>query len=135
MANSWEYDLAKMFTDRDNPTVTPLGACIGAVTSLNPPQVTLQDGNFVIQGEQLYICYHLLERDTDYDNMSLSGDLNHQCSHPCTGSYNASASGHIKLKEVWKVGDLVLVIPSQSEQQFFVVDVIRKINGCNNHAE
>ena len=130
---AWEYELGAMFKDRDNPTNTPIGACIGKVTSLNPPQITIQNGNYIIDGKQLYICNQLLERDTTYKNHSSSGSISIDC-HPCNGNFTSNSTGSIHLDAVWQVGDLVLVIPSQSEQQFFVVDVLRKVDGCNEHA-
>lgn len=130
--NGWDYALAEQFKSRDNPK-TKMGAMLGKVVSTNPPVITIQDGKYTIKGEQLYVAYHLLERASKYSNMSQSGNISINC-HPCKGSYTASCSGNITLEEVWKVGDLVLVIPSETEQQFFVVDVVRKIKGCNNQA-
>lgn len=129
----WEYDLAEQFKSRDNPK-TKMGPMLGKVVSTNPPVVTIQDGKYTIQGEQLYIAYHLLERKSAYTNMSQSGNISINC-HPCQGSYTASCSGDIQLEEVWKVGDLVLVIPTESEQQFIVVDVVRQLKGCNAQAK
>lgn len=131
-SNGWDYQLAEQFKKRDNPT-TKMGAMLGKVISTSPPVVTIQDGKYTIKGEQLYIAYHLLERTSKYSNMSQSGNIKIDC-HPCQGSYTASCSGNITLEEVWKAGDLVLVIPSESEQQFFVVDVVRQIKGCNSQA-
>nr|DAH73256.1 MAG TPA: Protein of unknown function (DUF2577) [Caudoviricetes sp.] len=131
--SSWEYDLAQQFKSRDNPK-TKMGAMLGKVVSTNPAVVTIQDGKYTIQGEQLYVAYHLLERKSAYTNMTQSGNISISC-HPCQGSYNASCSGDIQLEEVWKVGDLVLVIPSESEQQFFIVDVVRQLKGANNQAK
>lgn len=130
--SSWDFELANQFKQRDNPK-TKMGAMLGKVVSTSPPVVTIQDGKYTIKGEQLYIAYHLLERQSNYTSMSQSGNINIDC-HPCKGSYTASCSGAITLNEVWKAGDLVLVIPSQSEQQFFVVDVVRKLQGCNEQA-
>lgn len=128
----WDYNLADMFKQRDNPK-TKMGAMLGKVVSTSPPVVTIQDGKYTIKGEQLYVAYHLLERKSAYTNMSQSGNISINC-HPCKGSYTASCNGNIQLEEVWKAGDLVLVIPSETEQQFFVVDVVRQIKGCNNQA-
>lgn len=132
--NTWDYKLAAMFRDRDNPTNTPIGACLGKIISTSPIQVQLQDSNFIIGGEQVYVSYHLLERASYYKELvgSMSGNISIDC-HPCNGSYNGNitSSGHIILEEVWQVGDLVLVIPSASEQQFFILDVVRKIKGNN----
>lgn len=134
---SWEYDLAKEFTSRNNPT-NRLGTCLGKVESVSPAIISIQDGNYMIQGDQLYVSYHLLERETTYSELvgNMNGSINIDC-HPCGGSYQGSinSSGHIHLDAVWKVGDLVLVVPSESGQQFFVVDVVRPISGCNSQAE
>lgn len=134
---SWEYDLAKEFTSRNNPT-NRLGACLGKVESVSPAIISIQDGNYMIQGDQLYVSYHILERETTYSELvgNMNGSINIDC-HPCGGSYQGSinSSGNIHLDAVWKVGDLVLVVPSESGQQFFVVDVVRPISGCNSQAE
>lgn len=130
--SSWDYDLAEQFKSRDNPK-TKMGAMLGKVVSTSPPVVTIQNGRYTIKGEQLYIAYHLLERKSTYSSMNQSGSISVSCPHG-GGAYTSSSTGDIVLDEVWKVGDLVLVIPSESEQQFFVVDVVRQLKGCNGQA-
>lgn len=131
--SSWDYDLAEQFKSRDNPK-TKMGAMLGKVVSTSPPVVTIQNGRYTIKGEQLYVAYHLLERKSAYISMHQSGSISVSCPHG-GGSYTSTSSGDIQLEEVWKAGDLVLVIPSESEQQFFVVDVVRPIKGCNGHSK
>lgn len=131
--SSWDYELAAQFKSRDNPK-TKMGPMIGKVISTSPPVITIQDGKYTIKGEQLYVAYHLLERKSAYTNMSQSGNISINC-HPCQGSYTSNCNGNIQLEEVWKAGDLVLVIPTESEQQFIVVDVIRQLKGCNGQAK
>lgn len=131
--SSWDYDLAEQFKSRDNPK-TKMGAMLGKVVSTNPAVVTIQDGKYTIKGEQLYIAYHLLERKSAYSSMHQSGSISVSCPHG-GGSYTSTSTGDIVLDEVWKAGDLVLVIPSESEQQFFVVDVLRQLKGCNSQAK
>lgn len=131
--SSWDYELAAQFKSRDNPK-TKMGPMIGKVVSTYPPVITIQDGKYTIKGDQLYVAYHLLERKSAYTNMTQSGNISISC-HPCQGSYTASCTGDIQLEEVWKTGDLVLVIPTESEQQFIVVDVIRQLKGCNSQAK
>lgn len=131
--SSWDYDLAEQFKSRDNPK-TKMGAILGKVVSTSPPVVTIQNGRYTIKGEQLYVAYHLLERKSTYSSMNQSGSITVSCPHG-GGSYTSSSTGDIVLDEVWKAGDLVLVIPSESEQQFFVVDVVRPIKGCNGHSK
>lgn len=130
--SSWDYDLAEQFKSRDNPK-TKMGAMLGKVISTSPPAVSIQNGRYTIKGEQLYIAYHLLERKSTYSSMNQSGSISVSCPHG-GGSYTSSSTGDIVLDEVWKAGDLVLVIPSESEQQFFVVDVVRQLKGCNGQA-
>ena len=130
--SSWDYDLAEQFKSRDNPK-TKMGAMLGKVVSTNPAVVTIQDGKYTIKDEQLYIAYHLLERKSTYSSMHQSGSISVSCPHG-GGSYTSTSTGDIVLDEVWKAGDLVLVIPSESEQQFFVVDVLRQLKGCNSQA-
>lgn len=131
--SSWDYDLAEQFKSRDNPK-TKMGAMLGKVVSTNPAVVTIQDGKYTIKDEQLYIAYHLLERKSTYSSMHQSGSISVSCPHG-GGSYTSTSTGDIVLDEVWKAGDLVLVIPSESEQQFFVVDVLRQLKGCNSQAK
>nr|DAR20572.1 MAG TPA: Protein of unknown function (DUF2577) [Caudoviricetes sp.] len=131
--SSWDYDLAEQFKSRDNPK-TKMGAMLGTVVSTSPPVVTIQNGRYTIKGEQLYVAYHLLERKSTYSTMHQKGSISVSCPHG-GGSYTSTSTGDIQLEEVWKAGDLVLVIPSETEQQFFVVDVVRKLKGCNNQSK
>lgn len=128
-SNGWDYELGSLFRERDNPK-TKMGAMLGKVVSTSPPVVTIQNGRYTIKGEQLYVAYHLLERKSAYSSMNQSGSITVSCPHG-GGSYTSTSSGDIQLEEVWKAGDLVLVIPSETEQQFFVVDVVRQLKGCN----
>lgn len=128
-SNGWDYELGALFRERDNPK-TKMGAMLGKVVSTSPPVITIQNGRYTIKGEQLYVAYHLLERKSSYSSMNQNGSITVSCPHG-GGSYTSTSSGDIKLEEVWKAGDLVLVIPSESEQQFFVVDVVRQLKGCN----
>lgn len=129
----WEYDLAQQFKMRDNPK-TKMGPMIGKVISTSPPVITIQDGKYTIKGDQLYVAYHLLERKSAYTNMTQSGNISISC-HPCQGSYTASCTGDIQLEEVWKPNDLVIVLPDESEQHFFVLDIVRQLKECNSSAE
>lgn len=140
MAQSWEYNLAGLLRERDNPT-SKLGACLGKVESVSPPIVSIQDGQFIIKGEQLYVCNQILERETTYKNHTgqyqENGSASISC-HPCEGAFSSSgtiqSNGKIHLDEVWRAGDLVLVIPDERQQHFFVVDIVRKVSGCNMFA-
>lgn len=129
---AWDYDLAGMLRERDNPT-TKIGACLGKVISTSPMTVSIQDGKYILKGEMLYVAYHLLQRASKYSQMSQSGTISVSCPHG-GGSYTSSSTGSITLDAVIKAGDLVMVVPDESEQHFFIVDVVRKLAGCNGHA-
>lgn len=130
--SAWDYEIADMFKQRDNPK-NKIGNCLGKVISTSPPVISIQDGKYTIKGEQLYIAYHLLERKSTYSSMNQSGSISVSCPHG-GGSYTSTSTGDIVLDEVWKAGDLVLVVPTQSEQQWIVVDIVRQLKGCNNQA-
>lgn len=129
----WSYELANLLKERENPI--KMGVMLGKVESLSPLIISIKNGKYQIQQNRLYVCNQILERKTNYhdDNYSESGNLSLGCSHPCKGGYNASgtATGSIHLEEVWRVGDLVMVVPDESEQNFFIVDIVRKTNGYN----
>ena len=133
MRDSWEYELGAELKKRDNPK--PIGACIGKVESLSPVVVSIQSGNFMLRAEQLYICNQILERETTFKDyiatQSQSGSISVSCE--CGGgSYSANgdmtASGRVHLNEVWKVGDYVMVVPDESGQFFFIVDILRGVS-------
>ena len=134
---NWGYEIAGLFRERDNDT-TKIGPCLGKVVSLSPAIISIQNGKYMIQGDQLYVSYHLLERQTTYRELvgNMNGSINIDC-HPCGGSYQGSitSAGHIHLDEVWKLNDLVVVLPDESGQHFFILDIVRPINGYNSQAE
>ena len=132
MAENWEYTLAKEFKSRDNPH--PLGAVIGKVESLSPVIISIQSGQFMLQESQIYICNQILERETtfcDYE-ASQSQEGKFTCTHHSDNDYKAegsiSANGRVHLDEVWKVGDYVMVVPDQSGQHYFLVDILRGVS-------
>lgn len=129
---AWEYDIAGMLRERDNPT-TKIGACLGKVISTSPMTISIQNGQYILKGDMLYVAYHLLQRASTYSQMSQSGTISVSCPHG-GGSYTSSSTGSITLDAVIKAGDLVMVVPDEFEQHFFIVDVVRKLAGCNGQA-
>lgn len=132
MAEGWEYELAGQFKQRDNPNPTKLGACIGKVESLSPVVISIQSGKFMLQQDQIYICNQILERETTFRDCSQSGATSvGTCTHGYShsgASWSAESTGKVHLDEVWKVGDYVMVVPDESEQHFFIVDILRGVS-------
>lgn len=128
---NWEYSLAGELKKRDNPK--PLGAILGQVVSLSPVVISIQSGKFMLHEDQIYICNQILERETSFRdyvaNQSQSGQISVSCSAG-GGSYSADgdieASGRVHLNEVWKEGSYVMVVPDESGQHFFIVDIVKK---------
>ena len=87
----WEYDLAGMLRERDNPT-TKIGVCLGKVISTSPMTVSIQNGQYILKGDMLYVAYHLLQRASTYSQMSQSGTISVSCPHG-GGSYTSSSTG------------------------------------------
>ena len=133
MAESWEYKLAGEFKARNNPK--PLGACIGKVESLEPVIISIQSGKFMLRANQIYICNQILERKSKFHDFKASHKqegrigITHESpkdDYWATGDIECTGSVH--LEEVWKVGDYVMVVPDESGQHFFIVDILRGVS-------
>lgn len=126
----WEYRLAKEFKARDNPK--RLGAILGKVISTSPVKIAIQNGKFFIGPDNIYICNQILERSTTFNNFTanMSGTIKVKCSGGSGGSYTGDikADGSVHLNEVWKAGDLVMVVPDESGQHFFIVDIVKGVS-------
>lgn len=128
MAEEWEYKLANEFKKRNNPTL--LNPCVGTVVKISPFLVSIQDGKYLLDKDNSYICRHILERkskmtfssqNSQNGNIYISGEGSG--SYTATGSINVSQQD-IELFEVWKAGDHVLVLPDGKNEKFFIIDVL-----------
>ena len=127
---NWETELAKQFKQRDNPK--PIGACIGKVESLSPVVISIQSGKFMLQANQIYICNQILERKSKFKDLSADQEQEGTIHGAANGHYTTEGSieaeGNIHLLAVWKVGDYVMVVPDESGQHFFIVDILRGVS-------
>lgn len=130
--DDWAYRLAKEIKkDRSKPVT---GVCIGDVISTSPFLVTIQNGAFILDASNSYVCNQILERNTTYKakgKMQQEGQLNASCPISSHDGYSATCDynlqGDIELDAVWKPGDKVLVIPTEDGQTFFIVDIIKGV--------
>ena len=125
MMCSWEYELAKEIKMVRSKPVT--GPCIGIVKSTSPFQIQIQNGSFILDRKNTYVCNHLLMR-----NSTFKADSSHEQSGILNGEgYSArgraTLDGKIELGEVWKAGDKVLVLPTGDGQKFFIIDIVREV--------
>ena len=76
MADTWAQDIANQFKKRDNPK--PISNCIGVILQIGDDwKVSIQNGAYIIDKNNGYICRHILQRGSDFtiDNESQSGSL------------------------------------------------------------
>ena len=127
---SWENEFAKAFKDRDN--IMLMGVLEGIVISTNPLRVKIKEGLIILEPEQIYVSRGLTTK-----HYKAKG----------TGKLKGSNLGTIKLNGTMQTtdelkwsdvdvefdfevtyqleeGQKVYVIPTTSEQMYFICDVI-----------
>ena len=127
---SWENEFAKAFKDRDN--VMPMGVLEGIIISTSPLRVKIKEGLIILESEQIYVSRGLTTK-----HYKAKG----------TGKLKGSNLGTIKLNGTMQTtdelkwsdvdvefdfevtyqleeGQKVYVIPTTSEQMYFICDVI-----------
>lgn len=109
--------LAKEFRKRDN--IKDVGCIVGRVMNELPDlKVSILNDQIILSAEQLYISDALFKETYD---ISLSGDMT-------INDVLQTISGDVSMKvDPLKKGDQVIVIPSGSGQEFFIVDRVRKV--------
>ena len=107
MADTWAQDIANQFKKRDNPK--PISNCIGVILQIGDDwKVSIQNGAYIIDKNNGYICRHILQRGSDFtiDNESQSGSLT---TGTCSGGYKHggssystanTATGHVTLHPI-----------------------------------
>lgn len=97
---SWDVQLAKLFKDRDN--VPSLGNMIGTVATISPLTISLFAGEVILTEDMLMIADRLLPKQLDCLINGLEST--------------------IEFDESLAPGDKVLVMPSEDELIFFIID-------------
>lgn len=132
--------LAKLIKARDNPKW--LGAVTGEVIKAPPHlEVKLQNG-IVIKNHKIMISiekiigyqrtYSLEGNITEYafDNTTNSEPVPQHPSHPIkklAGKGTYKAEGTIKWTDTLKVGDTVLMLPTNKEEYFYLIDRVVRL--------
>lgn len=123
--DDWAVQMAKEFKDRDN--VKPIGAVLGKVLSIGDNwRVAIKDGSFIIDKTNGYVSNRIRERVCSYEYKHSGQTTVSGCLGGPETSYSAHGTGEVKMHEVWKPGDAVLVIPDETGQEFFVQDVYKR---------
>lgn len=108
----YSTEMATFFKDRNNPE--QMGVVVGSVTSVNPLQISIYNGNAILSkaNNNLYIGSMIqtaISVNYTLDNIPTIGSV--------------STTGTIKMN-VLKVGDLVACMPSGDGQKFYVFDKV-----------
>lgn len=130
---TWDIEMAKMFKKRNNPN--RIGAIIGKVVRTNPLQISILDGNVILDKRQLYITYGLLEKSYKF-NLEAKGKVGNITTKLATEETKTLVNINIiednkdktkiKLYFELKEDDEVLLIPSENERIFFIIDKVKK---------
>lgn len=131
---AWEHDLADEFKKRNNKA--PMGPIVGIVVS-EPPElkILISDGQIKLENEHLYMCQHAMkdyEREFEIENTTDVTSNTNGVNVGDHGSHshvltNIALKSTIKWTDTLKVGDEVLLIPSTSEQMYFIIDKVVKL--------
>lgn len=123
MADNWDIELAKKFKERDKKQ--RIGNIVGKVINTSPLKISILDGQVVLSGEQLYISISLENSyKREFETSNIEGKMSNVSSHL---HIIESLKGTITFTDTLKVNDEVLLIPTEGEQTWFIVDKVRKL--------
>nr|DAX49770.1 MAG TPA: Protein of unknown function (DUF2577) [Caudoviricetes sp.] len=127
---SWENEFAKAFKDRDN--IMPMGVLEGVVISKNPLRVKIKEGLIILEPEQIYVSRGLTTKHykakgtgklkgSNLGTIKLNGTL--QTTDELKWS-DVDVEFDFEVTYQLEEGQKVYVIPTTSEQMYFICDVI-----------
>jgi hypothetical protein len=121
---SWDTDLASKFKARENPTI--IGNIVGKVISPMPNlQISILDQQVILRKEQLYCCNSVL---ADYKReITITEGTFTTPILPPNNTVDDTQTGNLTFTDTLVAGDLVLLIPAQGEQIWFVIDKVTKL--------
>lgn len=117
-------ELAKLFKEREN--IPYMGPIVGTVIS-PPPDIKIQtDKNIILDKTHLIISASVYGREFDIKGANIVG----QTLDVTVGDHGEhkheikilDINGQLKLVYTLKKGDKVILIPSQDEQTYFLLD-------------
>lgn len=127
---SWENEFAKAFKDRDN--IMPMGVLEGIVISTSPLRVKIKEGLIILESEQIYVSRGLTTKHykakgtgklkgTNLGTIKLNGTM--QITDELKWS-DVDVEFDFEVTYQLEEGQKVYVIPTTSEQMYFICDVI-----------
>ena len=127
---SWENEFAKAFKDRDN--IMPMGVLEGIVISISPLRVKIKEGLIILEPEQIYVSRglttkHYKAKGTGKLKGSNLGTIKLNGTMQTTDELKwADVNVEFDFEVTYQLeeGQKVYVIPTTSEQMYFICDVI-----------
>lgn len=110
---AWFDELANEFKSRDNKS--QLGAVTGTVIQVSPLRISILGGDIILNEDKLYICSSIKNRYELKANIKLDNIPEHGA---------VSTSGTITLNDVLKINDIVVCLPADGGQTFFIIDKV-----------
>lgn len=129
---NWDIEFANELKKKEN--IIPIGAIEGEITSLSPLRVAIKEGKIILEAEQIYVSRGLT---TKHYKAKGTGKLKGNGLGTITLNGTKQNTDELKWSDVnvefdfdvtyeLKEGQKVYVIPTTSEQIFFICDVIEE---------
>lgn len=100
----WAVDLANEFKSRNNKEF--IGAIVGNVLSINPLKIGIENNQIILDHSHFWVC----------------GSLKEYAKNATITENNINTDATITYKNILSLNDKVLVIASEDNQTFFIVD-------------
>ena len=129
---SWENELAMELKQRDN--IAPIGALEGEILSFSPLRISVKEGKIILESEQIHISRGLLTKrykakgigklkGSNLGQIVLNGTPNNTDKLDWS---DIDVEFDFEVTYELEVGQKVYVLPTTSEQIFFICDVIEE---------
>ena len=117
-------ELAQEFHKRDNKYF--IGVSIGVVKSLTPLKISICDGKIILEDKDTArVCVSLIEKERQASLEILGGEIKSNIGVKKEGIADIkNERAKITFKEILQVGDEVLCIPLEGEQEWIIVDKV-----------
>lgn len=113
-------ELAKLFKERENQS--HMGIQIGKVISEMPDVKISINGKIILTKDHLIFSSQLLKDYARAFEINTKDPILHN-----DNLTNTSFKGTLKWTDEIKIGDEILLIPTQDEQLFYAADVVRRL--------
>ena len=128
--SDWNIELAKELKKRDNKE--PFEPVIGDVISIEPLKIAVYGNTTILEPKDCYMCSAMVERflrkaDMRIKSYSVGINTTDSAGHSnssMTVNDKADYDVEITFKEIIKVGDKLLCLPTGNGQMFYIIDKV-----------